>query len=76
MKHGPVTKLDMRKKITSKKKKKKNNYVMLENCDIIDFFPIYSESGGNLKTDSSCIVCKTYIFFNSNLLFYKNCKQN
>ena len=46
MKHGPVTKLDMRKKITSKKKKKKDNDVMLENCDIIYFFPIYSESGG------------------------------
>ena len=42
---------------------------MSSNCDAIAIFPIP-------KPDSGRIVCKTYIFLNSNLLSYKNWKQN
>ena len=69
MKLGLITKLDKRNKTTSKKF---DNYVMLENCDVIDIFSIYSQSGAIQKPDSRWIVCKTYIFANSNILSYKN----
>ena len=49
---------------------------MLENCDVIVIFPIYGQFGAIRKPDSGRIVCKTYVFINSNLLFYKNWKQN
>ena len=39
-------------------------------------FPIYGKFGAIRKVDSRHIVCKTYIFINSNLLSYKNWKQN
>ena len=42
MKLGPVTKLDKRKKTTSKKF---DDDVMLENCDVIVIFPIYGQFG-------------------------------
>ena len=68
MKLGPVTKLDKRNKTTSKKF---DDDVMSENCDVIVIFPIYGQFGAIRKPDSGCIVCKTYIFINSNLLSYK-----
>ena len=49
---------------------------MSENCNIIAIFPIYGQLGAIRKPDSGRIVCKTYIFINSNLLSYKNWKQN
>ena len=49
---------------------------MSENYDIIDIFPIYGQFGAIWKPDYGRIVYKTYIFINSNLLSYKNWKQN
>ena len=71
MKLGPVTKLDKRNKTTLKKKEREND-VISENCDVIVIFPIYGQFGAIRKPDSGRIVCKTYIFINSNLLSYKN----
>ena len=48
---------------------------MLENCDVIIIFPIYDQFGAIRKPDSGRIVCKTYVFINSNLLPHKNWKQ-
>ena len=73
MKLGPETKLDKKNKTTSKKF---DDDVMSENCDVIVIFPIYGQFGAIRKPDSGRIVCKTYIFINSNLLSYKNWKQN
>ena len=72
MKLGPVTKLGKKNKTTSKKL---NDNVMLENCDVIVIFLIFVRFGAIQKPDSWCIVCKIYIFINSNLLSYKNWKQ-
>ena len=69
MKLGAVTKLDKRNKITSKKTE---DDVMLTNCEATVIFFIYGQFGAIWKPDSGCIVCKTYIFIESNLLFYKN----
>ena len=69
MKLGPVTKLD---KTNKKPLKKFGDDVMSVNCDVIVFFPIYGQFGAIRKTDSGRIVCKTYIFFKSNILSYKN----
>ena len=44
---------------------------MLENFDFIAIFPIYGQSGAIWKPDSGRIVCKIYIFINSNLFSYK-----
>ena len=41
---------------------------MLENCDVIIIFSIYGQFGAIVKPDSRGIVCKTYIFINTNLL--------
>ena len=49
---------------------------MSANCYVIAIFPIYGQFGTAWKPDSGRIVCKTYIFINSNLLSYKNWKQN
>ena len=73
MKLGTVTKLGKRNKATSKKF---DDDAMSANCDIIVIFSIYGPSRTIRKPDSGCIVCKTYIFVNSNLLFYKNLKHN
>ena len=73
MKLGPVTKLDKKNKTTSKKF---DNDVMPKNCDVIATFSIYGQFGAIWKPDSGHIVCKTYIFKNSNLLSYKNWKQS
>ena len=69
MKFGLVTKLDKRNKTTSKKF---DDYIMPKNCHVITIFPIYSQSGAIWKQDSGRIVCKTYIFINSNSLSDKN----
>ena len=69
MKLGPVTKLDKRNKITSKTF---DDDIMLANCDVIVVFLIYGQFGAIQRLDSRRIVCKTYIFINSNLLTYKN----
>ena len=61
MKLGPVTKLE----------KFFDDDIMLEHCDVIVIFPIYDQFGAiRSKPDSGRIVCKTYIFIKSNLLFY------
>ena len=69
MKLGPVTKRDKRNKTTSKQF---DDDIMSKNCDIIAIFLIYGQFGEIGKPDSGCIVCKTYIFIDSNLLSYKN----
>ena len=48
---------------------------MSENCDVIVIFPISGKVGGTWKSDSARIVCKMYIFINSNLIYYQNWKQ-
>ena len=73
MKIGPVPKIDKKNKTTSKKI---DDDVMTEKCDIIAIFPIYVQFGAIRKPDSGRIICKTFIFINTNLLSYKNCKQN
>ena len=73
MKLGPVTILDKRNKTTSKKS---DNNVMLADCVAIVIFSIYGQFGAIRKPDIGCILCKTYIFIKSDLLCYKNRKQN
>ena len=68
MKLGPVSKLEKRKKAMSKNQ----NDVISTSCDVISIFPIYGQFGVILKPASGCIVCKTYIFINNNLLSYRN----
>ena len=69
MKLRPVTKLDKRNKTTSKKF---DDDVLSGSCGVIVIFPIYGQSGAILKPDSGRIMCRTYIFINSNLLSYEN----
>ena len=73
MKLGPATKLDKRNKTTSKKV---DVDVMSENCDVIVIFRIFGQFGAVRRPDSGHRVCKSYVFSNSNLLSYKNWKQN
>ena len=73
MKLGPVTKLYKRNKTTSKNF---DDDVMSENCDVIVIFSIYGQFGAIRKQDSGRRVSKTYVFIDSNLLSYKNWKQN
>ena len=73
MKHGPVTKIEKRKK---KCQKKFDDNVMSVNCEVIVIFSIYGQFGAIRKPGSGRIVCKTYIFINSSFLSYKNWKQN
>ena len=49
---------------------------MSANCDAIAIFSIYRKFGAIRKPDSGRMVCKTYIFINSNLFPYKNWKKN
>ena len=65
MKLGTVTKLDKGNKTTSKIV---TDDVILANCDVIVTFPIYGQFGAIRKPYCGRIVCKTYIFINSNLL--------
>ena len=67
MKLGPVTKLDKRNKTTSKEI---DDNVITLNCDVIGIFPFYGQFGAIEKPASRRIVCKIYIFSNSNLLSY------
>ena len=69
MKLGSVTKPVKRNKTTSKIF---DDDVMSERCDVIAIFPIYGQFVAIRKLDSRWIVCKTYVFINSNLLSYKN----
>ena len=48
--------------------KKTDDDVMSANCDVVVFFPIYGEFSAVRKPDSGCMVYKTYIFINNNLL--------
>ena len=47
---------------------------MLENCDVIVIFPIYGQFGAIWKPVSTSIVCKTYIFINSNFFILQKLK--
>ena len=49
---------------------------MSENCGVITIILIYGQSEAIRKPDSGCIVCKTYVFINSDYFSYKNWKQN
>ena len=50
---------------------------MSANFDAIVVFSIHGQFGAIQKPDTGRIVCKTYIFINSDLLlYYKNWKQN
>ena len=49
---------------------------MSASCDVILIFPTYGQFGAIQETDFGRIVCKIYILINSNLLSYKNWKQN
>ena len=64
---------DKKNKTTSKKI---DDDAMLENCNVIAIFPIYGKFEEIRKPGSGRIVSKTYIIINSNLLSYKNWKQN
>ena len=61
---------------TKKSQKIIDDNVMSENGDVSAIFPIYGQSGAIWKPDSGRKTCKIYIFINSNLLCYKNRKQN
>ena len=67
MKLGPVTTTDKRNTEILK------NYdeVISANCDVIVFFPIYSQFAAIRQPHSGRVVYKTYVFINSNLLSYK-----
>ena len=69
MKLGPVTEIDRRRKTMSKKF---DVDVMSENCDVIVTFRIFGQFGAVQRPDSGHRVDNSYIFSNSNLLFYKN----
>ena len=49
---------------------------MSENFDVIVIFRIYGQFGAVRRPDSRHRVCKNYVSINSNLLSYKNWKQN
>ena len=65
MKLGPVSKLDKKNTETSKKI---DDDVLSVNDDVIVFVRIYGRFAAIRKLDSACIVYKTYIFINNNLL--------
>ena len=58
MKLGSVTKLVKKNKIPSKKF---DDDVMSANYDVIFVFPIYGQFGVIRKSDSRCIVYKTFM---------------
>ena len=67
MKHGRVTKRDKKNKTIYKKLA----MIHLESCAVVAIFLNYSQFGAIRKPGSGQIVCKTYLFINSNLLFTK-----
>ena len=73
MKLRLVTKIDKRNKTRSKKF---DDEGILENCDVIVIFFISGQLGAVRRPDSGYRVCKSYILSNSDLLPYKNQKQN
>ena len=68
MKLGPKTKLDKRNNTAPTDF---DDDVMSENCDTIAIFPIYGQFGALWKPNSRPILCKTYIFINSNFYLAK-----
>ena len=71
MKVGPVTAIEKKKRGNDKKV---DDDVMLANCDVIVFCPIYGQFAVIRKPDFGHMVCKTYISINSNCLSYKTWK--
>ena len=71
MKLGPVTNLEKKTKRTSKTF---DHDVMSANCDVIVNFPNLWPIWLYWELESGPIVYKPYIFINSNLSSYKNCK--
>ena len=69
MKLETVTKIDQRNKTMSKKC---DDDFKSKNGAVIDIFPIYGQFIAIRGPDSGRIICKTYIFINSNLLSDKN----
>ena len=69
MKLGPVTKINERNKTRSEKL---NDDVIPENCGVIVILAIYCQFGAIRIPDSGGIVCKTYLFINSNFLSRKS----
>ena len=69
MKLAPITKLDKRNKTTSKKT---DADVVSENFDVIVIFWVFGQFGAAGRPDSGDRVSKSYVFNNSNFLFYKN----
>ena len=72
MKLGPVTKPNKKKKI--KNPQKLDDEDMSTNCDVIVIFWFMANLGQS--TNRITDFCKTYIFINSNVFFYKNWKRN
>ena len=70
MKLGLVTNLD------KKNKQRQKKLTMMPWLLRHGYFPIYGQFGAIRTPNSGCIVCKTYIFINSNFLSYKIWKQN
>ena len=73
MKPGSLTTNDKRNR---QPLKTNDNNVVSANRDAIVIFSIYDQFGVIWKPDSGLIVCKIYMFFNSNLLSKKNWSQN
>ena len=74
MKSGSVIKVDKRNAETPPKKI--DGDAMSVNCGGFVIFRIYGQFGAIWKPNSWPMVCKTYIFIISNLLFYKKWKHN
>ena len=68
MKLGPGTKLDKKNKTSSKIF---DFDVMSENCDVIAIFRIFGQFGAVRGLDSGHGDCKSYVFSNSYLFYYK-----
>ena len=71
MKLGQETKLE---KINKTMSKTIDNDIISWNGEVTVIFLIYGQFGAIQKPDSICIICKTDIFINSNLLSNKNWK--
>ena len=73
--------MDQSLNLTREKKQRQKNKIIITmiSCpksDVITIFSIYGQFGIIQKLDSRHIVCKTYIFINSNVLSYRDWKQN
>ena len=69
MKPGPVTKFDKRNKTPPRKF---DDDAISKYYEVIVIFLIYGQFEVIRKPNSGCIVYKTYIFINSDLLSYRN----